>query len=390
MIAFVSTMEDVAWGGSEELWAQTALELVRRGHEVRASVKGWEQLHPRVQQVAAAGVTVVPRRQSPPIWTKVWRRYVSHRHADRYWAPEIEAFLAGAARPDLIVISEGANFPHPDVLAVVAAAAPYVVVSHCNSTGWWPDDETAARLRPLVSGARQWFTVSQGNLRLAEAQLGAPIGNSAIVRNPYGVSYDVDLAWPDDSGPLRMACVGRLDPRSKGQDLLLDALSRAPWRDRDWRLTFYGAGPMAANIQRLIDMHGLADRAVIGGHVDGVDDIWRSHHLLVQPSRFEGLPLTIVEAMMCARPVVATDVAGHAEVVDDGVTGFLAAAATADAIAAALDAAWSKRQELQQMGKAGAERIRQLMPRDAAAVFADELIALAGATPAREARWGSP
>ena len=65
--------------------------------------------------------------------------------------------------------------------------------------------------------------------------------------------------------------------------------------------------------------------------------------MLVMPSRFEGLPLAIVEAMLCARPVVATDVAGHAEVVEDGVTGFLADAPTVGAIAAALERCWVRR-----------------------------------------------
>ncbi len=54
-----------------------------------------------------------------------------------------------------------------------------------------------------------------------------------------------------------------------------------------------------------------------------VPDIWAANHLLVMPSRFEELPLAMVEAMLCARPVVATDVAGHKEIIEEGVTGFL-------------------------------------------------------------------
>ena len=81
------------------------------------------------------------------------------------------------------------------------------------------------------------------------------------------------------------------------------------------------------------------------------------------PSRFEGLPLAMVEAMLCARPVVATDVAGHAEIIEDGVTGFLADAPTAGSMAAALERFWERRSEAEAIGKAGAERIGQLAPR---------------------------
>ena len=47
------------------------------------------------------------------------------------------------------------------------------------------------------------------------------------------------------------------------------------------------------------------------------------------PSRFEGLPLALVEAMLCPRPAVVTNVAGNTEVIEDGETGFVAAAPTA-------------------------------------------------------------
>ncbi len=71
----------------------------------------------------------------------------------------------------------------------------------------------------------------------------------------------------------------------------------------------------------------------------------------------------MVEAMLCARPVVATDVAGHAEIVEDGVTGFLADAPTAASMAMALERFWARRGEAEEIGKAGARRIRSLFRR---------------------------
>jgi glycosyltransferase involved in cell wall biosynthesis len=76
--------------------------------------------------------------------------------------------------------------------------------------------------------------------------------------------------------------------------------------------------------------------------------------------------------MLCGRPVVATDVAG-AEVVEDGITGFLAEAPTVGCVGNALERFWERREEAKEIGAAAAERIRQLVPPDPVRVFADKI-----------------
>jgi glycosyltransferase involved in cell wall biosynthesis len=72
----------------------------------------------------------------------------------------------------------------------------------------------------------------------------------------------------------------------------------------------------------------------------------------------------LVEAMLSGRVPIAVDVAGIAEVLDDGVTGFLAAAPTEDGLDDALERAWQRRDEWQAIGASAAERIRELVPED--------------------------
>jgi glycosyltransferase involved in cell wall biosynthesis len=96
----------------------------------------------------------------------------------------------------------------------------------------------------------------------------------------------------------------------------------------------------------------------------------------------------MVEATLCARPVVATDVAGHAEIVEDGVTGFLADAATVASIERALERMWARRNELERMGEAGSRKIRGLVPADPIRTFSEKIKAIAReprAVAAREA-----
>lgn len=376
VIAIISTMTGDPWGGSEELWSRTALELVSRGHRVRASVCGWRPLDRRIVALREAGIEIWTRDMPLPVWKKAWRRLVVSRGMDWPWCADIDAFLGATPRPDFVLVNVPANFPPLDLLDRLVERWKFATLSHNNDSQWWPEDAEAQRLNASLARAERCFFVSRRNLELAQDQLGAAIANADMARNPAGVRQDPEISWPAAEEPLRMACVGRLDPRAKGQDLLLHVLSDHRWSDRNWRLAFFGKGPMRHNVERLISMYGLEDRVTLGGFSDGVEALWADHHMLVQPSRHEGLPLTVVEAMMCGRPVLATDVAGHNEVIEDGVTGFLAESATVTSIGRALDCAWRRRGDLQAMGMAGARRIRSLMPHDAASVFADDVLRL--------------
>src|SRR5262249_17195690 len=101
---------------------------------------------------------------------------------------------------------------------------------------------------------------------------------------------------------------------------------------------------------------------------------WDRHNLGVLASRFEGLSLGVMEAMMLGRPNVVTRTGGNSEVVEDNQTGFIANAATVEAFDEALERAWQRRSELSSIGVLGARRIRELSPEDACLEFAERLL----------------
>lgn len=376
-VLFISTVESDPWGGSEELWARTAERLLERGVHVAASIKEWKERHPRVRALHALGLEIHQRPATLGLWQFGWRKLLGNPRARTIWLWDLDRCIR-QVRPDIVIISEGGNFPAVELMEFLAPRVRFAIVCHNNKEGWWPEDDHAARLRAAIPTAERCYFVSRGNLRLAERQLASEIRNAAIVRNPCNVSHDHPADWscPPVTGALRLACVGSLDPRAKGQDVLFEALATGEWGQRDWRLDLFGGGPMRQSLGHLAEQLGIAERVTFRGHVSSIERIWAECHVLVQPSRHEGLPLAVVEAMLCGRPVVATDVAGHAEVIVDGETGFLAEAPTARSMGRALERLWQSRDRLPGMGEAAARHIRSIMPRDPAGLFADEIMHL--------------
>jgi glycosyltransferase involved in cell wall biosynthesis len=364
--AFISTMDSAPWGGSEELWGQSAVQLKRAGHEVQASVAPWSGRSEKVRELVQQGIQVESRPSKPISWFRKTARTLARKGARGY--ERLRQF-----HPDLVIISQGFNAGGFDWAKVCAEARiPYVVIVHCNSELWWYVDSTVLDAVATYTHARKVFCVSHSNLDLLRLQVGEPLRNAEVVWNPYGVSPECATAWPSDESVWRLACIARLDPAAKGQDLLLRILSSPQWRERPVELKIFGSGSYESNLRRMAETMDLKSVS-FPGYVSNIEKIWKEHHLLVLPSRYEGLPLALVEAMWCGRPVVATDVGGNAELCVDEETGFIASAATISSFGETLERAWQRRSDWQNMGKAARARAEALIPKNPIAVFCEKL-----------------
>lgn len=172
---------------------------------------------------------------------------------------------------------------------------------------------------------------------------------------------------------LIVSAVARLFLLDKGQDNLMRVLSKEKWKRRDVEVRFFGDG---VDKQALVEMARLLDVQNIkfAGHVQDIVEVWKDYQALVLPSRSEGLPLALVEAMLCERPAIVTNAGGSAEIIEDNITGFIARAPTAEAFDEALERACTRRREWEQIGKRAAESIRKIVPFDPAAQFAKMLL----------------
>lgn len=371
--AFVSTMGSHPWGGSEELWSGAAAELVRDGEPVTAVVKHWGRRAAQVDALAAAGIQVLEVGGDGPL----------SRLAKRLWrrcglGAGVEVGVLRRAAPDFAVISQGGiNDGLAWATACQRQGVPYAIITQAANEGWWPSDDMADAMRSSFHGARRCYFVSEGNRALVERMVGECLPNARVVRNPFTVPCAEILPWPGDSETLRLACVGRLEPDAKGQDLLLKVLAEEAWKARPVKTSFFGEGKCARGVGHLASSLGL--RSVeFRGHVADVVGIWREHHVLVLPSRYEGLPLALVEAMLCGRPAIVTDVGGNSEMVEDGTSGFVARCATVSSLAHAMERAWAARENLASMGRAAACRASALVPPHPVNVFVNDLKEVVG------------
>jgi glycosyltransferase involved in cell wall biosynthesis len=366
-IAFISTMDGFPWGGSEELWSRAAARFREQGLETAALVKKWPSVSKEIDSLIAKGVRVSFLDRTSLVG-RSFARLLRQGPSSAYLR------YLRKCTPDFVVVSQGVNGDGIHcMLACAELDIPYAAIVHANCESWWPTDEIRDDWLRAYRLARCVFFVSRNNAEVLEDQLGIELTNKAIVWNPWNVRTDKVSSWPAAGDEIRLACVARLDVSAKGQDVLLRALARLASATRQIHVSFFGSGAYAIGLGALADRLGLSGVS-FEGHVSDINEIWNKHHMLVLPSRFEGMPITLVEAMWCGRPAIVTDVGGNAELCEDNVTGFVCPAPKVSLLADTLERAWEARAQWPEMGAAARKKIEAIAPRDPIASFCSELL----------------
>jgi glycosyltransferase involved in cell wall biosynthesis len=158
------------------------------------------------------------------------------------------------------------------------------------------------------------------------------LGRGSVRAVPNGVP-DLDLRRRHRraDGPLVVGAVGRLDPM-KGHDVLLRAITQV---DR-LVLVLVGSGPEEAALRALAQTLGVAERVTFTGWLSCARDVLPRFDVFAMPSRSEGFPLALIEAMLAELPCVATPVGSIGEAIRPERTGLLVPKDDPDALAAAL------------------------------------------------------
>jgi glycosyltransferase involved in cell wall biosynthesis len=206
-------------------------------------------------------------------------------------------------------------------MAARLRGVPVLFTAH----GWALADGVSPWKRVFYAGiermAARWsgaiITVSESDMRLARRfGVGRPEQLRCI---PNGVAPTLLLARPETEGLVRVLMVARFAP-PKEQALLLRAMFRVR---RPMEVVFVGDGPELEAVRRSAAQCPERHLVTFLGAREDVEEILSTVQVFALLSRWEGLPISILEAMRAGLPVVASAVGGVSELVHDGRTGFL-------------------------------------------------------------------
>ncbi|MDO6431428.1 glycosyltransferase [Flavitalea sp. BT771] len=361
-IAVISMIRE-PWGGSEELWFAMAKQAMAEGHTVMHLSFDFDTLHPRLKELRQLGAQLFrrPGYYRPGLSPKARAiRMLINFIKKRIRDPFVPLFRQ---RPD-IVLYNGTCYSigvEKQLMKALLAGGPrFFIIGHLNGEqdrGFGPSERDT--ILAAYGRAEKVFFISRRSEETARRQLCRDIPNAAQVRNPVNMPDISALPFPSQDA-VHWALVGNLLTAHKGQDMLLSVLKESKWQERNWILNIYGDGPDKQYLQELAEFYGLKGRVFFHGRVGDIRQVWRDNQVLLMPSHMEGMPLAIVEAMLCGRPCVATDVGGAAEWIEDGISGFLADAAAIPTLDKALERAWSAREEWPSIGLRAHQRALEL------------------------------
>jgi glycosyltransferase involved in cell wall biosynthesis len=189
----------------------------------------------------------------------------------------------------------------------------------------------------LLNRSRSAVLVQNSDDRAEIERLGVEADRIALIPGS-GVDTEVLKPSPEPTGIITIAFAGRL-VEDKGIRTLVAAHDLLSSDGYDIRLLIAGL-PDAANPTSipLAEIKAWSERRNLThlGFVDDIAAFWASAHIAVLPSRREGLPLTLLEAAACGRPLIATDVPGCREIARAGVNALLVPRDDAPALAEAI------------------------------------------------------
>lgn len=226
----------------------------------------------------------------------VFRRYrpnIVHVHGVRAWQ------IAVASLHDVPIVASIHNFPYKDGRIMKAS---YKML--------------AARTARIiaVSDALAEYLCSCGISR----------DKIAVVHNGVDLKYYDDNATGEYHrvGSFVIGTVARLIPQ-KGIDVLLEAFYMLLHKCNNVKLVIAGDGPSRMELERWCWEMNIADRVSFLGYIDDINAFMRRLDVFVLPSLSEGFGISVLEAMACARPVIASSTGGVPEIIDHGRTGLL-------------------------------------------------------------------
>lgn len=330
----VELVNNLQFGGVERQVVDVAGAFQDRGHDVRVlCLRGSGPLAPALQD-RGVEVLALQKKEGPDLG-------VFLRMADYLRRNRID-----------VVHSHNPLVHHYAVVASRLAGVPVVFntihgIDNLASPPGFAEKLYAAMIR--------WSDASVAVCPMAHRAFiaGGVIPPDRLITINNGISQAAYLKLEQrisGDGNIVFGIVGRLVP-VKDHSLLLDAFQRLLQRQPACRLRILGDGPLRESLEQQAQRNGIKHATEFVGYSADVPAFLATVDVAVLTSVSEGLPLSILEAMAAARPVVGTAVGGMPDLIEEGVTGWLCPPGDPDGLASALgQAVAAGRDRLASMG----------------------------------------
>lgn len=347
-------------GGAGQATASLAREFAALGHDTLVLTSRFRG-QPATEEVNGFRIQRVP---------------VVRQRPDRCTPPEMLTFLVSAAftalgsvrewKPDVVIAFFGIPCGPIGLLLKLVSGRPYIVSLRGGDVpGFQPYDLAFFHkiLGPFIRLIWKHAEAVVANSAGLQA-----LGQRFAPELPIGVipnGVDTQMFFPAAEGPaisgqpVKMLFVGRV-VFQKGLDVLLKALASLP-AELDYRLEIIGDGDQRPVLAAEAERPGLAGRITFSGWCDraAIAERYRQADVFVFPSRDEGMPNVVLEAMASGLPIVATAIAGSEELVREGENGHLVPAEDVAALSAAIARMLREPEVRRTMGRESRARIER-------------------------------
>ncbi|MFW5961144.1 MAG: glycosyltransferase, partial [Desulfohalobiaceae bacterium] len=362
--AFITTNDNSYDGGSELWWRETAMRLRRQGHDVVVLLKKWDPPPPFLRDFAQLGI--------------------KYYFKEDQGLQKIISFC-----PDLVALSLGDQDHGVQYYSKLQASnIPYVIVNRLTKEPRFSpvSPDLNHKVRTGYLGAQKIFFASANNHKVMQERLQCRLSHWGRIFSPCHADPNTELPFPPISKGINIAVPAKILFLHKGQDLIVEVMRQQKWKARNITVNFYGQGPDQDRLQDMLHQAGLEKILVLHGRLvhigreKEISRIWLKNQAVLMPSRMEGFPNMVINAMLSGRLPIVTDIGGHREAIQDGITGFIARNPDPAAVDDALERAYQRRNEWQNIGQQAREAASRYLPQDPIQDAADKILALTKAT----------
>ena len=294
-------------GGAERVVVNLANYLVENEYQVTMVTQYQKEdeypLNPDVKRVLS---DIVPGECSRSHIINFKRRFCKLRNIWKQEKPDVILSFIGKNNFMAILTSRFLKIP----VAVSVRGDP--AMEYYN---WW-----------MRFMARHLFKIADGVIlqtKLSYAFFPKKVREKAVILKNLVSPFFFRMRYEGERDK-ELVAVGRIDA-NKNHEMLIRAFADIAWQYPEYRLTIYGEGELRGRLTELVSELGMMERIRLPGAISDIPEAIYKAHAFILPSNTEGVPNTLIEAMILGLTVISTDCpcGGPAELIEHGVNGLL-------------------------------------------------------------------